>query len=427
MEAFYFSLLGFLFINFVYLFFKFLLAINVGVHDEKLFLGYGKHEAFKIKIKGLTIFFGLFIPLPWLAKFYNYSDGVKSRITYEWELYQKPWGLRLLVTFGGTLGALLTSILIFSVLSYQEQDRYISKKDLNQFGIYPSAIAESVGFKKGDRILKLNGQDYERFEELLSPTSLLDGSSSYQILRNEDTLLLQSKWDIDELAATSSFVFVPNAPSEVLGFSQGAPALEAGMKTGDVITQIDSIPVSSLQEIRKELLAKAGDETSIQIRRGEEVLNLSLQIPYDGTLGFYSNSLIPYSRYQKSIFEALSEGAIRPFEIIGLNLKGLAQVLGLKQKKNTGLSGPIRIANLFGGKSTAQFFRISALLLAIIPLWDLFPFPKSAALKSIPILSEVVFRKRMSFELFSKIKKTGWFLVVAIMIGTLIRDISNIV
>jgi len=249
MNQFYLTLLAALFINFVYLFSKFWMAIKLGVHDEQLFLGFGKHEAFKIQFKKLTIYVGLFIPLPWLAKFYRYEAGKKEKITFEWEFSDKPLGVRLAVIFAGSLGCFIASMLIFCILPYQAQDQYLSKEELNKFGIYPSELARSFGFKKGDRVLKINREDYSRFADLLSPTTILEDSSIYQIAREQDTLVLRSSWDMDQLSARSSYFFTPNAPHEIIGLSSGLGAEVSGMMVGDIITKVETVSVSSMQEI----------------------------------------------------------------------------------------------------------------------------------------------------------------------------------
>ncbi len=403
------------------------MAIILGIHDDQLFLGYGKYEAFKIKIKKLTIYFGLFIPLPWLAKFYSYKDGVKARITYEWEFYKRSIGLRLLVTFGGTLGSLLTSMFIFSILSYMEQDQYISKDALNEVGIYPSEYAESYGFQKGDKILKVNGEDYTRFQDLLPPLAILDDLSQYEILRGKDTVVLRPDWDIDEFSENTFFIFVPNSPHKIIGLSYGMAAEKSGMKEGDIITMIDTIQVSSLQEISNVLDMHAGDTVSIQVKRGEDFHWVTPVVSKDGRIGFYASTTIEYSFYQKSIGEAIADGAFSPFDIIKINLKGFAQLFGAEITTNRKVNGPVRIANLFGDPNTAQFFRISAILLALIPIWDLFPFPKSAALKSIPLVSEFLIKKRMSYDFFVKIRKMGWFIIGVLMVGTLINDMTRLI
>lgn len=427
MEQVYYSLLGFLFINFVYLVSKFLIAIKLGIHDDQLFLGYGKHKAFKIKVNKLTIYFGLFIPLPWLAKFYSYNGGVKGRITYEWEFFDRSLGIRFLVIFGGTIGSLLVSMLIFSILSYHEKEQYISKDELNKYGIYPSEYATAAGFLKGDRILKINGEDYDRFQDLLSPSTLLNDLTEYEVLRGSDTIVLQTDWDFDVLSENTSFIFVPNASQLIMGLAYGMPAEASGMQQGDVITMIDSIEVRTIQEISSVLNLYAGDTVSIQLKRGDELVYVTPAVTENGSIGIYPSPLIDYSFDQKSIGEAIVDGIRKPFYIIKLNIQGFAQMLGAEVTPKKKVGGPIRIAAIFGDQGTSQFFRVSAILLALIPIWDLFPFPKSAALKGVPLISELFLRRRMSYDLFVKIKRVGWFIIGALMVGVLIGDIGGLV
>ena len=62
------------------------------------------------------------------------------------------------------------------------------------------------------------------------------------------------------------------------GISDGRPAQKAGLKTGDVIVQLGSFPVSSLEKYMDALSKfKKGDVTTVRYRRGNEVLEAPVQ------------------------------------------------------------------------------------------------------------------------------------------------------
>ena len=80
------TILAYAFIYLIYLIGKFLFCLRFGIHAQHLFLGFGKNPAFICSVGRVKISLGLFIPLPFLAKFYTYNnEGLKERIKMEWE------------------------------------------------------------------------------------------------------------------------------------------------------------------------------------------------------------------------------------------------------------------------------------------------------------------------------------------------------
>lgn len=62
------------------------------------------------------------------------------------------------------------------------------------------------------------------------------------------------------------------------GVSEGRPAQKAGLKPGDVIVQLGKFPVSSMEGYMEALSAfKKGDTTTVKYRRGNDVLEASVQ------------------------------------------------------------------------------------------------------------------------------------------------------
>jgi regulator of sigma E protease len=45
-------------------------------------------------------------------------------------------------------------------ISFKEGNNYISKAELNKEGLYAGALGKEVGFQLGDKVLKVNGEDF---------------------------------------------------------------------------------------------------------------------------------------------------------------------------------------------------------------------------------------------------------------------------
>jgi regulator of sigma E protease len=178
------------FLTIVYYLGYFSLALLLGVRNSHYFLGFGQ-RLFDFKIKGVLFTVGAFIPIFGLSRIYKIEGRFKKRPNYAWEFVERPLFKRFLATYGGVFSLFLSSLLIFITTAYFVEDQYISKEEINKYGIYPSPLAEQYGFQRGDRILKINGNDFERYEELLDPAIFESVGNSYTVSRKTEELIIK--------------------------------------------------------------------------------------------------------------------------------------------------------------------------------------------------------------------------------------------
>ena len=74
-----------------------------------------------------------------------------------WEFRAKPAWQRLTVMLGGILFNILSSVLIYTAITFTRGDVYLSKEEVNRHGVLPNEIGISIGFREGDKIINING------------------------------------------------------------------------------------------------------------------------------------------------------------------------------------------------------------------------------------------------------------------------------
>ena len=87
----------------------------------------------------------------------------------EWEFRSKPAWQRMIVMLGGIIFNVITGLIIFTVMTYSNGDTFLSKDEINKNGILALELGKEVGFQTGDKILKINGNDWERDSDLFDP------------------------------------------------------------------------------------------------------------------------------------------------------------------------------------------------------------------------------------------------------------------
>ena len=176
------------------------LSIIVGIHEfghlitakifgmkvEKYFIGFPP-KIWSINYKGTEYGLGS-IPLGGFVKISGIIDESMdtehiNKAPEPWEFRSKPAWQRLIVMLGGILFNVITGLIIFTIITFSKGDIYLSKDEINKNGILALELGEVVGFITGDKILKINGEDWERDTDLFNPNLFLDNNTTFSILR----------------------------------------------------------------------------------------------------------------------------------------------------------------------------------------------------------------------------------------------------
>lgn len=76
----------------------------------------------------------------------------------------------------------------------------------------------------------------------------------------------------------------------IMGVSAGSPAATADIRVGDMVASIDGVPVSSTDQLVELIHQRAGQEIQFAVKRGQEIVELSMvpradPPPGEGSLG----------------------------------------------------------------------------------------------------------------------------------------------
>ena len=137
-----------------------------------------------------------------------------------------------------------------------------------------------MGLKDGDRIIKVNGNTIEKFDETLSPDVLLNSNSFYTIERGGQILDIKIPTDLLEKLSDRKArkrLFSPAAPFEVQKVITGMPGEKAGLKEGDKIMGINDIGVLYFQQLQDLLKTMKGKNVTLHVQRKDELLHLPME------------------------------------------------------------------------------------------------------------------------------------------------------
>ncbi len=402
----------------------FTLAILLGVHNNHYFLGFG-NRLFDFKIKGVLFTVGIFIPIFGLARIYRIEEGFKKRPHYAWEFVERPLFNRFLVTYGGVFSLLINSLFIFIALAYVVDDRYISKEEINRQGIFPSPLAQQYGFQIKDKILRINGEGFERFDELNDPEIFETTGSSYTVGRNGEELIIKITALDSAIELREPFLQIIS-PVEIDSVAPNSPANLIDLQEGDRIIKVNDRNIYRLRDMQEEFRNEVRGQALLQILRIKEndTITLSREVTLDQQkrIGVFTRETIQFTTRSNSFFEAIMKGTTNIFSNLSGQIKALFMIVAPRPIKG----GPIGISSAFGNFSWQRFWYVTATWSSWFILWNFLPYPKSTLWESVALVYERVSKRKYPDSVFRKTLALGWFVFFAQILWVLVNDISKL-
>ncbi len=148
------------------------------------------------------------------------------------------------------------------------------------------SAAAAAGLHEGDRVLSLNGRNTDTWDEVRSGLvrSVLTRAPAAAVVQDKGGAQRQVKLELGRVRTDPQYLLADlgadlyRAPVDpvVDNVQPGSPAERGGLKAGDRILQVEGKPVASFQEFKREIVKREGEVVPVQVRRGGEVLALSV-------------------------------------------------------------------------------------------------------------------------------------------------------
>ncbi len=348
-----------------------------------------------------------------------------------WEFRAKPAWQRLIVMMGGIIVNVVTGIVIFIFIAANEGDNYYTKEEVNKHGLVALELGEYLGFKTGDRIVKINGQDYDKFRDIRSYDVLLNDDSYYTVERNGELIEIKVPSDfLDKFSdedASDNFL-IPMFPFKVGEVAKKSAADSAGLQTGDVITAVNDQPVNYFHEFKTLLVQNKQSTVKLTVNRDGANKDLMVKVSANGTVGFYPESLLERSHRDYTFGESIVEGTKQAFGIVWVNIKALRKMFIGDVDPRKSLSGPLQIAKIYGGElQWSKFWRITGLLSMVLAFMNFLPIPALDGGHVMFLTYEIVSGRKPSDKFLENAQKVGMVLLLGLMGFVIINDVFRLI
>jgi regulator of sigma E protease len=400
----------------------FAVAILFRTHNKHYFLGFGK-SLFEFSAGGVIFTVGIFIPIFGLAQFYKVEGYARMRADDPWQFASRPWMSRLFATYGGVTALLVAALAIMTVVKLIYPEQYISREEINKYGVYPSPLAESYGFERKDKILTINGQAFESYYDLLDREIYQTPGNTFKIERNGKSMIVHVPEGDHDLSPGQNFLDIMT-PIEIDSVLQDSPAEQMNLQEGDRIIEVNGRSTNRVGDMRAEFDHDADGSVNIIVQRinNADTVNVASTVVLDSNhnLGILTRAPLHYTIRQNNIIEAARKGAIITFDFVRSQL--VSELAILKGRKND--VGPITIRTAF---AHAHWWERLGYLIANFAalgiVWNFCPYPRSAFWEVIALAYEGITRRKYPYARFHASRKLGWIIFCGLILFRFVMDV----
>ncbi len=414
-----------------------LAAKYFGMRVEQFSIGFPpKLLSFK---KGETEYAISAIPLGGYVKISGMIDESLDTETMKqdpqpWEFRSKPAWQRLIVMLGGIIVNVLVGILIFIGVTFTFGDTYFLKDVINaNGGFLVGPVGESIGLQTGDKIVKINGKDFDYLQDILKPETLLSDNAYYTVERNGELVDIRIPADFIQKfnrkeGATSFISF--RIPAHVGEVAPGTLAERIGLQPGDQLVMINGKQVRFIDEVNS-AVKEAGDSLHLTIMRNGEPVSFHEGFAGQTAIGFRAETepLISNMSKQMSygIIESIPLGTERAFTTLVVQVTAFGKVISGVLSPRESLSGPIGIMQAYGPTWDWQrFWSLTGVLSLVLAFMNLLPIPALDGGHVMFLSYEMISRRKPSDKFLETAQKIGMVFLLTLLVLIFANDIIKL-
>lgn len=416
----------------------FIFARIFKIRVEKFYLFFDAwFSLFKYKPKNSDTEYGIgWLPLGGYCKISGMIDESMDKEALKkepqpWEFRARPAWQRFLVIFGGVFFNILLAIAIYSAILFTWGESYIKNSDVTT-GVRVNELAYEMGFRNGDRIISLEGEPVERFQDL--QIDLIRRQATYaKVLRGDDTVTV----NIDPL-------YIPTViQSREMLFDYGIPAVigeipdssinaGAGLQVADKIVAVNGKESTMLIDVITRLSAEnASDSVTLSIERAGSIFTVPLARSKEGKIEVVFNSNLSdyYNITNKaySLASAVPGGIAKTAQTISNYWKELKLIFTPKTEAYKSVGSFIAIGSIFPASWNWQlFWNLTAFLSVMLAVLNILPIPALDGGHLLFTVYEMITGRKPSDKFLEYAQTAGMLLLLAIMILAFGNDIFRL-
>lgn len=402
-----------------------LVAKGFGVRVLTFSLGFGKRLwGFK---RGETEYRVSALPLGGYVRLGG--ENVEEATGDPREFLSKPRWQRILVYLAGPLMNVLLAIALFAALFMVGIEVPNLPSIPSLIGaVEPGSSAAKAGLQRGDRIVRVNGETVDRWQDvgftlLTSPgrpvaLEVDRGGKTFEAIV---TPKRDPKYEVGDSAG-----ILPSVRPHITKVDASAPAGVAGFRIGDEIHAVNGRQVADAKDFVSYIEKQPGKRVDVEVARDGRQLTLTVVPRLDGKIGRIGVGIGLYQRYSpgRAVIESLRYNG----QIVRETFRVLGKIFSREISAKGALAGPIEIAVQSGEAARVGFkylLHLMGFISISIAILNLLPIPILDGGQIFILMIEGVIRRDLSLRLKEVISQVGFVMILLLMAMVIWFDIMK--
>lgn len=423
---------------FVHEFGHFIIAKRAGVLVEAFSFGFGP-RLFGFK-RGETDYRISAFPLGGYVKMLGEDPRDEGASNPRSFAVKSVWTRARIVLFGPLMNLIFCLAIMPVVFMIGRSEPVFLKEVPVLTGVRDDSPAAVAGFERGDKIVSVDGDEVQTWEELLNKI-LLGPGSVLNIGVERDGLKLKRSVTVGELPELKGgyvgfepMLFYGNEAT-IDGVKAGGPADRAGLKSGDKVIAFGGEKIADWIDLTLRVDKNGGNEAPVTILRNGVELSFRISPEYNKEFGRWligiskdRRSGVPTVVRRYGPIDAFTYGMKENLKLFGLTIDVLERLVTLKLSPKV-LGGPIIIAKtsaLAAASGLSDFLYFLSFLSMQLAVLNLLPIPVLDGGHLFFLSIEGVRRRPVSMRVRAVADQIGFALLIGLMLLVTYNDIDNV-
>ncbi|MGK2862637.1 MAG: RIP metalloprotease RseP [Chitinophagaceae bacterium] len=405
-----------------------------GCRVEKFFLFFDPWFSLVKKKIGDTVYGIGWLPLGGYVKISGMIDESMDKEAMkqppkEWEFRSKPAWQRLIIMLGGIIMNILVAFIIYAFVLMIWGERKTPMNSV-KYGIWTTdSLMNEIGLRNGDKILSVNGEPVDYFENLgaqviLGNEILIERDGKQQDIKLPVNLIEK----LIESKRKKGLLLQLRLPTYVGKYGIKDDTVYgkiAGLREMDKIVAIDSIPVQYYDEMPAILKDHKNGQVVLTVERNGELLQLNSRVTGEGKIGI---PVLDDGSYQKlgvyntetrkyGFLAAFPAGVKKSIEKLKFYIDQFRLILNPDTGAYKGVGGFKAIGSVFPTEwHWEAFWNITAFLSIILAFMNLLPIPALDGGHVMFTLYEMVSGRKPNEKFMEYAQVAGMILLLLLML-----------
>jgi len=342
------------------------------------------------------------------------------------EFLSKPKWQRFLIMVAGPFMNIVIAIAFMTIISMVGTETIIFQPIIGE--VSPGKPAARAGLLPGDRIVSVNGEKIDDFDDLKLAIGMNSGTAlRVDYLRNgqlRTTTMTPDRKDSD-FGPVGFAGILPYFDTTIGRITAGTPAAVAGLRTGDRIVAINGKPITQLSELNTAFDAAKGAALSLDVTRGQARFHTILPAAKTDPNDPYRGIIPPTVIRKLSLIPAIKDSVEQNWKMLRYAFMTIGRLFRPEGSVKE-LSGPLSIARISGEMLRRGWMNIVALMAMIslqLGIMNLLPIPVLDGGHIMILLVESVARRDLSLRVKERIQQVGFAVLAALMVVVLYNDV----